>query len=382
MAPTLRAEDTRLSRIAEVESLVRNDLPAGRGGVAHATFATSGNGQVLVVWHETEGPARERRGTALFDSAATRFLDDTLDPIVRNHSFETTLRDRRRGGIWGEAGNGVPFQSLSLASADHWELAFTGAPVATGTRVVNYGLVLLPILMLGTGLLMTAWIVRRDLTLAQLQSTFVGAVTHEFKSPITSIRLLLERLSGHRAVPADAARRYLAAIGTETDRLEGLVNRLLESQKLQSGQKQYVFRPTSLEALTTSVVDRLRPHAEARGIQIGLTVEAGLPDVAVDRESLADAVGNLVDNAIKYSAAGTTIQVGVRTDEGDIRFEVIDEGIGVEPADADRIFEPFFRSQRGDQANVHCTGLGLSLVKAAAEAHGGSVTVSSDGIRP
>ncbi len=112
---------------------------------------------------------------------------------------------------------------------------------------------------------MTVWIVRREIALTSLQSAFVAAVTHEFKSPITSIRLLLERITSGRMAPGDAPDRYFAAIDAETDRLERLVNRLLEARKLQDGQRDYRFHPEAIEVLVRDAVARLRPQAEARG---------------------------------------------------------------------------------------------------------------------
>jgi signal transduction histidine kinase len=254
-------------------------------------------------------------------------------------------------------------------------------PTMSPRRLLNYARVVFPIVVLACGLLMTAWIMRRELALTELQSTFVAAVTHEFKSPITSIRLLMERITSGRIASGDSPARYYAAIGAETKRLESLVNRLLESQKLQSGQREYVFRPTAIEALVRDAIERVRPQADARQIQIEVSAVGGIPPLALDADSVSDAIRNLLDNAIKYSPDHTRVSVGIDVGDGRVRLIVSDHGIGVDPADAGRIFEPFYRSRRGDQTNVHGTGLGLSLVRATAEAHGGSVTVSSDGER-
>jgi signal transduction histidine kinase len=248
-------------------------------------------------------------------------------------------------------------------------------------RLLNYARVVFPIVVLACGLVMTAWIRRRELALTELQSTFVAAVTHEFKSPITSIRLLMERITSGRIAAGDSPTRYYAAIGAETDRLEGLVNRLLEAQKLQSGQKTYVFRPTVIETVLRDALDRMRPQAEARRIELDLRIAPGIPRLPLDSDSVADAVRNLLDNAIKYSPDSTRVDVALELIDGRVELTVSDQGIGVDPADAQRIFEPFYRSHRGDDANVHGTGLGLSLVKATAVAHAGSVSVCSDGQR-
>jgi signal transduction histidine kinase len=119
----------------------------------------------------------------------------------------------------------------------------------------------------------------------------------------------------------------------------------------------------------------LRHLADAKGLSISIRSDPDVPDVALDAESMADAVRNLVENAIKYSPVGSRVDVTLTRQERALVLAVSDEGVGVNPHETERIFEPFYRSRRGDLANVHGTGLGLALVKATAEAHGGSVTV-------
>ena len=373
--------DSRLERIGSLDVVLRKAASERTSVAPRAAFIETNSGNVVVVWAAVSEDRSTRSGAALFGARISALFETILGPRVPTRAFDTVLRDGQGRSIWGDLAGAPIWQSVALESVNGWHLAFTGPSVPVSGRLMNYGLVLLPIVMLASGLVMTAWIVGRDLALARLQSTFVAAVTHEFKSPITSIRLLMERLASGRVEAGDARERYYAAVGAETDRLEGLVNRLLESQKLQSGQKQYAFRVTSLGALATATLDRMRSHADAKGIRLDLAIDDGVPDVPVDRESIADAISNLVDNAIKYSPEGTTVSVAMRMAGDEILIEVADEGIGVDLDDADRIFEPFYRSLRGDHANVHGTGLGLSLVKAAAEAHGGSVEVSSDGRR-
>ena len=376
-APT--AEDARLTQLVSLERLVRRSFGDSRTAPSRTDFITGHDGDTLLVWSPPNGSSRSWTGAALVGGRLSTFFAKTIDPLFTGHAFRTLLRNRRGVAVRGGLDGATEWQSANLESVSEWQLAFTSASLPASGRLLSYATVVLPIVVLSAGLVMTAWIVRRDIALARLQSTFVAGVTHEFKSPITSIRLLMERLASGRLAPDDSPHRYFAAVGAETDRLEGLVNRLLESQKLQSGQKEYAFSQGSLAALARSAVDRLRPQAEAKRIQVDLRVGEGIPDLALDHESMTDAIGNLLDNAIKYSPADTTVSVAIGCSGDEVRIDVCDEGIGVEPSDANRIFDPFYRSRRGDRENVHGTGLGLSLVKAAAEAHGGSVQVESNG---
>ena len=111
------------------------------------------------------------------------------------------------------------------------------------------------------------------------------------------------------------------------------------------------------------------------GVDLALAGE--IPEIRMDKTAVADALDNLVDNAIKYSAADTRVVIRVEKRERFVCVEVQDQGIGIDPDDLPRIFDRFYRGRRGDRHDVHGTGLGLSLVKAAAEGHGGSVDVTS-----
>jgi signal transduction histidine kinase len=120
----------------------------------------------------------------------------------------------------------------------------------------------------------------------------------------------------------------------------------------------------------------MQAQAHVKGITLSTRTTTEIPAIEVDVESVRDALRNLVDNAIKYSPAGTTVDVDVRMDGDQVAVCVADEGVGVDAEETSRLFEPFYRGRRGDRANVRGTGLGLALVKATVEAHGGSVTVT------
>jgi signal transduction histidine kinase len=218
--------------------------------------------------------------------------------------------------------------------------------------------------------------VKREVALARRQADSTAAVTHEFKSPITSLRLLMERLSSGRASGASLA-EYHDAMARETDRLEGLVNRLLDVQQIQAGARRHAAARAAVGPLVFAAVDRFRDQAAAR--QIGLTVDlpATMPETLVDTTSLSDALDNLIDNALKYSPRGTAVSVCGRAVDGAIEIEVRDQGVGIDRDDLPHVFEPYYRGRLGDRESVRGTGLGLSLVQAAALAHGGRVDVTS-----
>ena len=177
---------------------------------------------------------------------------------------------------------------------------------------------------------------------------------------------------------AQTAVTYFGAIGRETDRLERLVNRLLEAQQIDAGQRQYQRNPESLEEITEEVIRHMQPVADEKSINIELRPDGPIPPVLIDRASIADAIENLVDNAIKYSPSRTRIVIRVYVDGERVCVDVEDGGMGIDRDEISRVFDKFYRGRRGDRQNVRGTGLGLALVKAAAEAHAGSVEVSSE----
>ena len=371
----VESSDAGLDELIRLEPVIRR---ASQHGSTAARLETEGSLDYLIIWSQTPHSAGAM-GAVLSGSVLKALLDDALQPVFNRQPFTGALVRRDGRSLWNPLGDGVqPWNDRPLQAVDGLRLDFTGPADALVARHrwIGYGYVLPPVLLLAVGLAMTARLIRQEVALTELQAKFIAAVSHELKSPLTGIRLMMERLAGGRAQPAEA-HEYYAAISRETDRLETLVNRLLESQAIQSHRRAYTFEPASLDALATASLQRLRHQAEAKGIRVVAQIEAGLPEIPLDKAAIGDAIENLLDNAIKYSPPDTEVSVHVRATEDEARIEVSDRGMGVAPAEIPRIFDPFYRGRRGDVENVKGTGLGLALVKAAAEAHGGAVDVAS-----
>jgi two-component system, OmpR family, phosphate regulon sensor histidine kinase PhoR len=304
-------------------------------------------------------------------------LEQTLRPLFSGARFQIAIRPKGGETVWNTLRAGTPVAfAMPMQAVPGWEILFANPPEPSGIdsrRLLWYGLIGLLVMMLAGGLAGTAHIARREFQLSRLQSDFVAGGTHEFKSPITSIRLLLERLAGGRLHTPQATAEYYGAIGRETDRLERLVNRVLESQKIQAGMRRYCFAAASIVALAESSIGRLRPQAEAKNISVKLEHEGEIPEMALDIVAINDALDNLIDNAIKYSPPETIVTVSIRGNGGYVTLEVCDHGAGIVAEDLPHIFARFYRGRHGDDHGVQGTGLGLALVKGAAEAHGGSV---------
>ena len=218
--------------------------------------------------------------------------------------------------------------------------------------------------------------VSREVRLASLRSTFVSSVTHELKTPLTSIRLLAETLRSRRLSDPAAGDQMLSTIVDESERLTQLVNNILSFVRIEKGRRPY--RPTPIE-LTEAVGEaarRFQSILKQGGFHLHQESDGRPMWVLADVEALSQAVLNLLDNAVKYSGLSREILLGIcrRGKEAEIR--VTDHGIGVPPAEQRRIFDSYYRAPDAARETAGA-GLGLALVKHFAEAHGGRAAVKS-----
>lgn len=218
---------------------------------------------------------------------------------------------------------------------------------------------------------------------ARVRRDFVANVSHELKTPIGALQLLAEALldatepvTGADGATGADARRFAERIQRESTRLGRLVSELLELTRLQGAEPLPEPNSVSVDWVVAEVVDRTRTTAAARDMALEVTGRRGLTVYGSDRQ-LATAVVNLVENAIAYSGAGTTVTVAVDADQDWVEISVTDQGIGIAQDELDRIFERFYRADQARSRATGGTGLGLAIVKHIATNHGGRVLVRS-----
>jgi signal transduction histidine kinase len=376
-ARALPVEDDRLDELAEIVSIVRKTPPFGHDK-ATRIFERSDRAAYLILWSGSSPQTGARMGLAVGGPQLEELLDRTVAPILSGQPFTAAIRDAQGNVLWGASSD--ISQTETLRAMAGWEMVFS-PPLSEQwideKQLLWVGFVLLLVLMLVAGLAMTARVMRREMELARLQSEFLAAVSHEFKSPLTSIRLLMERITSGRLRSAQDAGEYYAAIDRETARLERLVYRLLEAQAIQVRRKRYNFELVSIVEIADTAFRQLGPQAEAKNIRLEAITEDDIPKLQLDKVAIEDAIKNLLDNAIKYSPPGSTVMLAIRAVGSNVCLDVIDEGIGIDRDDLPRIFDRFYRGRRGDRQESKGTGLGLALVKASVEAHGGTIDVTS-----
>lgn len=225
-----------------------------------------------------------------------------------------------------------------------------------------------------TGSVLVARSVGDEMKLAARKTDFVGNVSHELKTPLTSIRMFSELLAGPGADDPRKTRHYAEILSRESARLSRLINRLLDFSKLDRGEMRLERAPVDLAVLVRETVGDLRESVEAAGMALVLDLpEAGGPVVAGDRDALAQVVVNLLGNAVKYAAAGKGMEVAVGTGGGGAVLSVSDRGPGVSRAHRRRIFERFYRVDDSINSGIDGSGIGLALCRQIAERHGGSI---------
>ena len=218
----------------------------------------------------------------------------------------------------------------------------------------------------------------REAQVARLQTDFVNKVSHDLRTPLTSIRMFVETLQLGRI--QDPARRQeaLEIIADETARLSGLINRLLDWARMESGRRSYTLRRQRVEAVVDLALQAFEPQRLAGNVEVVRSVEADLPEILADPQALAEALLNLLNNAHKYTGPDKRIAVTARRQGAAVLLTVQDNGPGIPGREQKRIFEKFYRAQDPLSREIEGTGLGLAMVKHIVTAHGGKVGVESE----
>jgi signal transduction histidine kinase len=219
--------------------------------------------------------------------------------------------------------------------------------------------------------------VTRELIVARLQSDFVSAVSHEFRTPLTSLRQFNELLIDDDNVPPEKRRSYYHAQARATDRLHRLVESLLDFGRMEAGRRPYRFERLDAGALAKDVAEEFRGEISGHGFSLDCSVNSGDCSVEADSEALSRAVWNLLDNAVKYSGDSHKIELLLDRAGGAVSIAVRDYGLGIPVSEQERIFEKFVRGSAARLQGIKGTGIGLAMVRHIVDAHGGSIQVKS-----
>lgn len=218
--------------------------------------------------------------------------------------------------------------------------------------------------------------VSHEVQLSRLRTDFVAAVSHEFRSPLSSIMALSERLSSARVHDSDKLAQYHDVINQEARRLSQLVARLLNFAQIEGGKKVYAREPVDLAGVARDAALASCGSPHSARVQLQDCAVSPLW-VDADRTALQHAVQNVIENALKYSPPASPVTVACACDDTHHVIEIRDRGIGIPAAEQRKIFEKFYRGRQASELNGQGIGIGLALVKHVIEGHGGSIVVES-----
>jgi len=276
-----------------------------------------------------------------------------------------------------------PFVATEISEVlPHWELAIylldpgRFARSAQAARLTLGLLIAVLVLAIGVGGWLIVADLNRQLALARQKTDFVSNVSHELKTPLTSIRMFSELLAEGRVGDPEKQRAYLGIITAEAGRLTRLINNVLDFARLERGEKKYQFERCDAAALVSETASAYRPHLESLGFRFDCELAETPLFVRGDPDALAQVLVNLLSNAEKYCGQSKEITLRARRSNARLplaEIQVLDRGLGVPPGCKEKIFENFFRAHDSLSSGIQGSGLGLTIARQIARAHGGDV---------
>jgi signal transduction histidine kinase len=368
----------RLATVQDLEAL-RADAPAlsaaartrrnGRGGGAGPVWVPYGDEPWLVGLPRNAGE------------------EDLLLPVIRPslllnaaEGYELELAEAARVArpLHGGGEEGEPLGAFLNDLRVSFPADFPPPP-GEGTIEGWFYRLLLPLILILTGI--TAYLawrdVRRESEAVRLRSQFVSSVTHELKTPLTSIRMFAETLRLGRQSSPEARQEYLDTVIHETQRLGRLINNVLDFARIDRGEMTYHLSLTDLGSVVQEAAQAVAYPLAQGGYTLVTDIAEGLPLIQADGDALTQALLNLLSNAIKFSDEGSQIELHVFSKDRAMHLQVRDEGRGIDAHELESIFTDFYRTAEVEEEGIPGTGLGLPLVAHVAEAHGGEVDVES-----
>lgn len=219
----------------------------------------------------------------------------------------------------------------------------------------------------------------RQKKISEMKSDFINNMTHEFKTPIATISLAADTITNPKVIrDENTIRHFIGMIKKENSRMNKQVETILQIASLDKKEIEFNFEKVSLHSIIEKAIDTIDIQVQQRQGTIKINLNASQDIIIGDSEHLTNLVHNLLDNAIKYSAAAPEITVSTKDGEEGIIFSVVDKGIGMSKSVQSKIFERFYRQSSGNIHNIKGFGLGLNYVRAIIDAHKGNITVHSE----
>jgi signal transduction histidine kinase len=287
--------------------------------------------------------------------------------------------------IAGDAGEGIA--AIAAAPLPHGfpdgrvELFFADGDIfnkTAGRQIAAYiwtaVLVILMMLVVGT---FAFFAVGRQIRLNRMKNDFIATVSHELKTPLASMRVLVDTLLEGRVRNEEHAEEYLRLVSRENERLTRMIENFLSFSRMERNRNAFELEPASPSAIVADAVESVSTKFNACGCRLETEVGENLPESPVDHDAIVTVLINLLDNACKYSEEDKRVMLTVATDQRDLCFSVSDHGVGLSSRQIKKIFDSFYRVDNSLARTTEGCGLGLSIVQFIVKAHKGSIEVDS-----
>jgi signal transduction histidine kinase len=315
-----------------------------------------------------------------FQAGVTLLWRDTAVFAASNSFVERTWL-HPAGAYFGDSlRNPELAQRYSAETGLPWTIAVAAPAVADGftaRRQLLLALLALVALFTLAGGYFCLRTLRREFALTRMQADFVSAVSHEFRTPLTSMRLITEALVDDRIPDPARLRDSYQSLARATGRLHRLVEDLLDFRRMESGAVEFRMQSVDAAEAVRRVAEEFRQEVEERGFRVRVNTEADA-HIKADESAICRALWNLLDNAAKYSGDSRDIEVSLARNGPRICVSVADGGIGIAPEEQGRLFTKFYRGAQAKRSDIPGTGIGLAMVAQIAAAHGGGVSVTSE----
>lgn len=219
--------------------------------------------------------------------------------------------------------------------------------------------------------------IKRDVATSTLRAQFVSGVTHELKTPLAAIRMYAETMHDRPTIPDRTRREYLATIVAESERLTRLLDNVLDFSRIERGATTYKMRPLCLGVVVADAAAVMGHAFAQQGFTLRLDISDSDPRIMGNADALKQALLNLLTNAMKYSGESRHIELALHTTNGVATVDVTDRGIGIAESEHAKVFEQFYRVPTPEHSGATGEGLGLTIVRNVADAHGGRISLRS-----
>ncbi len=253
---------------------------------------------------------------------------------------------------------------------------FVATLFKAGSGIYLFIFILIALFMI-LGFVFTIYTLNIELRLNKLKSEFISNVSHELKSPLTSIRMMTEMLHHNRVETEERKSAYYSAMLEESEHLSHLIDNILDFSRMDDDRKKYDFIDLDLDELLLKFLESTRESLPEPGFDIRYCCPDRVPVIQADKNAILQVFYNLVDNAIKFSGTSRQIDVNLFSKDDELLFCVKDYGIGISSKDQERIFDRFYRGDEPQRLGIRGSGIGLTIVKKIIEAHKGHLTLES-----